>query len=1009
MPICYNQSKQKSYLKGFSFLKSIRLFYAFLFFLPFFLFSCKTIQNQTETGFEQLFNGKNLEGWVGNKQSYRVDKGTLLVDPKGRGGGNLYTAREYSNFIFRFEFQLTPGANNGLGIHAPLEGDAAYQGKELQILDNTADKYKNLKPYQYHGSVYGIIPAKRGFLKPVGEWNEQEVTVRGSTIKIVLNGTTIVDGDFLEASQNGTIDGRDHPGLKRTKGHIGFLGHGDPLRFRNIRIKDLGEQLSTTNTENSAFAFNITGNEKTFNSAKIERKYFLYLPDDLPENAPLVFTLHGYGGTAGKMISFSKMNATADKNGFAVCYPQGNMGPDGKNSWNAGYSNDHIDDVQFLVELATYLQKKHGLNPQFTFATGMSNGADMCYKLACERPDIFAAIAPVAGCMMQTTFNTCNPSKGIPVFEIHGTKDDITLWEGDPDYNEKYGGYLGTQTIIDFWTAKNGSSKTIRDTLPDLIANDGSFVITEKHTGAWNNPEVWLYQLENGKHDWPGSQGNMDFQASETIWSFFEQVIQKKEQNRVNILEDFPRSTPEEQGLSSGKILEFVTQLEEKTDAAHSFMIIRHGKQIAQGWWDPYNAETPHIMHSLSKSFTATAIGFAIQEGMLSLDDPVHTFFPEFIPDSAGYQLKAMRIRDLLTMNTGHIEEPFVWGRKGDWVQTFLAAEVPLIPGTHFKYNSAATYMLSAIIQKVSGKKLVDFLEPRLFQPLGINKPEWDTCPNGRNTGGWGLHITTKDIAKLGQLYLQKGIWNGQQLIAADWVEMATSKQVSNGSDPNNDWNQGYGFQFWQCRYNCYRGDGAFGQFCIVMPEHDAVVAITSGVNDMGAVMNIVWEILLPAMQITALPPDPKQLQQLITKTGNLALKPIQGENTSSISESLSEKTFRFNENGAGLQSAVFKLHGNQPTIELQMAHGRELLSVGYQSYKKGNMQQLPFTNNMMKKIATSGAWTKPDEYQLRMYFYEMPARMNYTFKFTDNGLTWNSNIQHSLFGLRDIESLTGK
>ncbi len=192
-------------------------------------------------GFQSLFNGKDLDGWVGNKQAYQVQDGNIVVDPKGEGGGNLLTEKEYSNFIFRFEFQLTPGANNGLGIHAPLDGDVAYKGKEIQILDNTAEKYANLKEYQYHGSVYGIIPAKRGALKPVGEWNQEEIRVQGSKIKVILNGTTIVDGDFLEASKNGTIDGKDHPGLQKTRGHIGFLGHGDVLQFRNIRIKDLGE------------------------------------------------------------------------------------------------------------------------------------------------------------------------------------------------------------------------------------------------------------------------------------------------------------------------------------------------------------------------------------------------------------------------------------------------------------------------------------------------------------------------------------------------------------------------------------------------------------------------------------------------------------------------------------------------------------------------------------------------------------------------------------------------
>ena len=197
-------------------------------------------QNTNNKDFISLFNGKNLDGWVGDKQAYHVENGMIVIDPEKQGGdGNLYTEAEFSDFILRFEFQLTKDANNGLGIHAPLTGNVAYEGKELQIIDNKQTKYGKLKPWQYHGSVYGVIPAKTGFQKPVGEWNEQEVTVKGSSIKVVLNGHIILDGDVLEASKNGTIDGRDHPGLQKTNGHIGFLGHGDVVRFRNITIKDL--------------------------------------------------------------------------------------------------------------------------------------------------------------------------------------------------------------------------------------------------------------------------------------------------------------------------------------------------------------------------------------------------------------------------------------------------------------------------------------------------------------------------------------------------------------------------------------------------------------------------------------------------------------------------------------------------------------------------------------------------------------------------------------------------
>jgi HEAT repeat protein len=196
-------------------------------------------EEEKAEGFVSLFNGVNLDGWQGNTVDYFAQDGEMVVQPSRGGHGNIFTEKEYTDFIFRFEFQLTPGANNGLGIRAPLTGDAAYQGMEIQILDDTAPIYAKLHEYQYHGSVYGVIPAKRGYLKPVGEWNYEEVSMKGTRIKVTLNGTVIVDGDIAEASKNGTLDGRDHPGLKRSKGYIGFLGHGSELKFRNIRIKDL--------------------------------------------------------------------------------------------------------------------------------------------------------------------------------------------------------------------------------------------------------------------------------------------------------------------------------------------------------------------------------------------------------------------------------------------------------------------------------------------------------------------------------------------------------------------------------------------------------------------------------------------------------------------------------------------------------------------------------------------------------------------------------------------------
>ena len=197
-------------------------------------------EQEKQEGFKMLFDGTNMDAWTENTEAYGIsEEGTLAVLPVEGSGGNLYTKEEFADFVYRFEFRLTPGANNGIGIRAPLEGDAAYGGMEIQVLDDGADIYKNIEVYQHHGSVYGVIPAKQGYLRPVGEWNEEEIAIKGNKIRVTLNGTVIVDGDIAEASKNGTLDHKEHPGLKRTTGHIGFLGHGSEVHFRNIRVKRL--------------------------------------------------------------------------------------------------------------------------------------------------------------------------------------------------------------------------------------------------------------------------------------------------------------------------------------------------------------------------------------------------------------------------------------------------------------------------------------------------------------------------------------------------------------------------------------------------------------------------------------------------------------------------------------------------------------------------------------------------------------------------------------------------
>jgi CubicO group peptidase (beta-lactamase class C family) len=283
------------------------------------------------------------------------------------------------------------------------------------------------------------------------------------------------------------------------------------------------------------------------------------------------------------------------------------------------------------------------------------------------------------------------------------------------------------------------------------------------------------------------------------------------------------------------------------------------------------------VLHSLSKSFTSTAVGLAVAEGKLSIDDRVLKFFPDDAPAEPTDKLKAMRVRDLLTMNCGHEVEVKFAGDK-PWVQQFLAHPVPHKPGTHFQYNTMGSYTLSAIVTKVTGKTSLEFLKPRLFEPLGIENPQWDASPEGNSLGGYGLKLRTEDIAKFGQLYLQKGKWNGKQLIPESWVEQATMKQVPNDQESHSkigiDWVQGYGFQFWRCTHNAFRGDGAAGQLCVVIPDKDTVVAITADTGSFQNEMNAIWDKIYPAVTDHALADDSSGQEKLKEATSKLEAHP---------------------------------------------------------------------------------------------------------------------------------------
>ncbi|MEP7344785.1 MAG: serine hydrolase domain-containing protein, partial [Gemmatimonadaceae bacterium] len=415
-----------------------------------------------------------------------------------------------------------------------------------------------------------------------------------------------------------------------------------------------------------------------------------------------------------------------------------------------------------------------------------------------------------------------------------------------------------------------------------------------------------------------------------------------------------PRSTPEQQGISSSAILAFIQTADSAIDAMNSVIIVRHGRVVAEGWWAPYDARTPHVLYSLSKSFTSTAVGIAVAEGKFSVDDEVIKFFPGDAPDSVSANLRSMRVRDLLRMNTGQITEaplgitdnPALSSQT--WVHRFLAHPVPYKPGTHFLYNSPATYMLSAIVQKTTGQTVLDYLQPRLFDRLGIDRPTWVASPEGISAGAYGLNLRTEDIAKLGLLYLRRGEWNGARILPAAWVDEATARQTSNGSSPTSDWDQGYGYQFWRSRHG-FRGDGAFGQYMLILPEYDAVVAITSGVRDMQSVMNIVWDKLLPAMRPDSLASNPAAQRALQAKLGSLMLRTPAGRATSPLAAKVSRRWYALADNDRGLRAIALDFTSPTPAMVVRTASGEVRMPLGISTWVRG---PAGFSNGMERLLA---------------------------------------------------------
>ena len=315
----------------------------------------------------------------------------------------------------------------------------------------------------------------------------------------------------------------------------------------------------------------------------------------------------------------------------------------------------------------------------------------------------------------------------------------------------------------------------------------------------------------------------------------------------------------------------YIAAVDSLDEGIFSIMVVRHGKVLAEKWFGNYTPESVFPMYSVSKTFTSMAAGLVIEDGLLSLDRKVVDLFPDKVPAEPSERLQTMTVRDLLTMNSGHPKDPTARICKdrntppefNDWIARFMEGPFDYEPGEYFCYNSLCTYLLSAAVQKLTGDKVLDYLTPRLFDPLGIAKPEWDESPAGVSCGGWGLHLRTEDMAKFGLLLLNGGKWNGRRILPEEWIRVASSKQVEcrpAGSSPedvvkrgltleNSDWVQGYGYQMWRCRHNAFRAAGAHGQLIIMIPDKDAVIAVTAHVkHGMQHEVNMLWDYLLPAL-----------------------------------------------------------------------------------------------------------------------------------------------------------------
>ena len=443
-----------------------------------------------------------------------------------------------------------------------------------------------------------------------------------------------------------------------------------------------------------------------------------------------------------------------------------------------------------------------------------------------------------------------------------------------------------------------------------------------------------------------------------------------------------PRSTPEAQGVRSAALLALVDRLESQGSEPHSLMVLRHGHVIAEGWWTPYHRDGVQLLYSLSKSFTSSAVGLAAAENRFALTDRLSSFFPD-AARGAGPRARELTVHNALSMSTGHRVDtlPAMEADLDQPERAFFAAEPDEPAGTWFVYHNGATFMAGDVVQQRTGGRLLDYLRPRLFDPLGITTAAWHQLPDGRDQGFSGLHLSTEAVARFGQLILDDGRFAGRQVLPAGWVATATSALTDNAMNESTaDWQQGYGYQFWRGRHGSIRGDGAYGQFCVVLPEQDTVVVLTAATLRMDTELDAIWAELLPALAPGPLPTEDDAATALAQRLAAVAI-PV----TSGTAEPAAKGpwTFRRAPDEGHPSLTALTVAVTATGFALTVSDGAELqIDCGTTSWPAVSS---PF-------VATGG-WADPHTFTTRIVAVESPHHLFLTGDLRDGTMTGHWNV----------------